>query len=248
MPEMINEQMTFLVRSYEKLQEYWNAAQKKKTPKNQISVRGFVSQYMAEKLEEKLKEADGKDVVVNINSYGGDVFAGFEMHNMLREYKGKVTTKVTGLAASAAAFMYLAGDERQIGENGMVMFHPAATWAHGFVEDFEKAIAVLGKIDAQLVKTMEKRMDLSDISDIRAFLLTEEFLDCDRCLELKVSTVKLEDEEEEEMEEEEEKEAQEDPEEEEMEEEEIREYAKKYRQTMAKHNVKQLIRTVKNGG
>lgn len=46
-------------------------------------------------------ESDG-DISVWINSPGGDVFAASQIYNMLKEYKGKITVKIDGLAASAA--------------------------------------------------------------------------------------------------------------------------------------------------
>ena len=42
------------------------------------------------------------DITVWINSPGGDVFAASQIYNMLMDYKGKVTVKIDGIAASAA--------------------------------------------------------------------------------------------------------------------------------------------------
>ena len=45
--------------------------------------------------------AESGDITVWINSPGGDVFAAAQIYNMLRDYKGHVTVKIDGLAASA---------------------------------------------------------------------------------------------------------------------------------------------------
>ena len=50
-----------------------------------------------------LTQADGRDILLKINSPGGDVFDGIAMYNDLREYPGKVTARIVGLAASAAS-------------------------------------------------------------------------------------------------------------------------------------------------
>ena len=50
------------------------------------------------------------DITVWINSPGGDVFAAAQIYNMLRDYKGKVTVKIDGIAASAASVIAMAGD------------------------------------------------------------------------------------------------------------------------------------------
>lgn len=82
-----------------------------------------------------------KDVVVNINSPGGDLFEGLAIYSLLREHKGDVTVKVLGLAASAASIIAMAGDEIQISRAGFLMVHD--TW----------------------VVTMGNRHDLRDVAD-----------------------------------------------------------------------------------
>jgi ATP-dependent protease ClpP protease subunit len=69
---------------------------------------------------------DTKDVVVNINSPGGDVFEGVAIYNLLRQHKGDVTTRVLGLAASAASLVAMAGDTIEIARSAFMMMHN--TW------------------------------------------------------------------------------------------------------------------------
>jgi ATP-dependent Clp protease protease subunit len=66
------------------------------------------------------------DVVVNINSPGGDLFEGLAIYSLFREHKGNVTMKVLGLAASAASIIAMAGDDIQISRAGFLMVHD--TW------------------------------------------------------------------------------------------------------------------------
>lgn len=68
-----------------------------------------------------------KDVVVNINSPGGDMFEGLAIYNLLREHEGHVTVKVLGMAASAASVIAMAADELLIARAGFLMIHNA--WA-----------------------------------------------------------------------------------------------------------------------
>lgn len=89
-----------------------------------------------------LRSLEGQDVTVNINSPGGDLFEGLTIYNQLREYSGKVTVKIVGLAASAASIISMAGDEIQIGRSAFLMIHN--TWGmavgnrHDFAEIAEK--------------------------------------------------------------------------------------------------------------
>ena len=55
-----------------------------------------------------LDEAAGEDVVVNINSGGGDLYSGVNIHDMLQAYGGYVEVHVCGIAASAASFIAMA--------------------------------------------------------------------------------------------------------------------------------------------
>ena len=55
----------------------------------------FDDDITPKKFKEELFESDG-DVIVWINSPGGDVFAASQIYNMLKEYKGKVTQFQSG--------------------------------------------------------------------------------------------------------------------------------------------------------
>lgn len=70
-----------------------------------------------------LRTFNNKDVTVNINSPGGDMFEGITIYNLLREYKGKVTINIVGIAASAASIIAMAGDEVRIAKSAFLMIH-----------------------------------------------------------------------------------------------------------------------------
>ena len=59
----------------------------------------------AKVLKDALDGASG-DVIISLNSRGGDVFQGIEMYNLIKSYPGKVTVRVTALAASAASVLH----------------------------------------------------------------------------------------------------------------------------------------------
>ena len=65
----------------------------------------------AKRIAAALRSIGNKDVIVNINSPGGDFFEGVAIYNLLREHPAKVTVQVLGLAASAASIIAMAGDE-----------------------------------------------------------------------------------------------------------------------------------------
>lgn len=85
----------------------------------------------ASKVSRELTDARGDEVELYINSGGGSVFAGSEVYTLLKEYRGKVTAKITGIAASAASFLAMAADEIMMSPPSQMMIHNAATWTDG---------------------------------------------------------------------------------------------------------------------
>lgn len=97
-----------------------------------------------------LRKADGADVVVNINSPGGDFFEGIAINTILKEYKGDVHVRVVGLAASAASVVAMAGDEIEIAKSGFFMIHNAWTIALGNKNDMQDVADMLTKFDKSM--------------------------------------------------------------------------------------------------
>lgn len=94
-------------------------------------------------LREKLKQAGGENVELMINSYGGDVWAAQSMYAELKQYKGKVTGLITGLAASAATIVMCACKNLKASPGAQVMIHNASTSADGDYRDMEATAEML---------------------------------------------------------------------------------------------------------
>lgn len=75
------------------------------------------------RIDAALRSIGDRPVTVYINSPGGDMFEGIAIYNRLREHSQKVTTKVLGIAASAASVIYLAGEEREVASSAFLMIH-----------------------------------------------------------------------------------------------------------------------------
>ena len=147
-----------------------------------IRVDGIIADYdgyaRARDFAKALERAGGRDVLVRINSPGGSVFEGFAMYNLARSHEGGVTTRVDGLAASAASLVFMAGDERLVPrEAAQVMVHEAwifvmaASNKSGLRRMIAKYGAILDGIDAEQVKILMNRAGMSKAratSDIEA--------------------------------------------------------------------------------
>ena len=101
------------------------------------------------------------DIVLWLNSPGGDCIAASQIYNMLMEYKGSVTVKVDGMAASAASVIAMAGTEVMMSPTAMMMIHNPLTVAIGDSEEMQKAIAMLDEVKESIVNAYELKTGLS---------------------------------------------------------------------------------------
>lgn len=80
--------------------------------------------------KDELNEGTG-NITVWINSPGGDCIAAAQIYNMLMDYKGDVTVKIDGIAASAASVIAMAGTKVLMSPVSMLMIHNPMTIAFG---------------------------------------------------------------------------------------------------------------------
>lgn len=133
----------------------------------------------AKRISAALRSLDGADVVVNINSPGGDVFEGLAIYNLLREYKGHVTVRVLGVAASAASFIAMAADEIQIARAGFFMIHNAWTGLWGNRNDLRETADFLEQIDDTIADIYYVKSGLS-MDELKADMDKERWINgCD---------------------------------------------------------------------
>lgn len=158
--------------------EKWNPAIKAavENTSDTITIYGIIGEdwfgegVTLKRIDAALRAIGDKEVTVYINSPGGDMFEGIAIYNRLREHSQKVTTKVLGLAASAASVIYLAGEERQVASSAFLMIHNCWTWLAGNrhylrdvaddLEEFDAAMADLyAETSGQPVEDMAELMD-----------------------------------------------------------------------------------------
>lgn len=111
----------------------------------------------AAEFRQQLAKAKGGDVVLKINSPGGDVFDGIAIFNDLAKHPGNVSVEVTGIAASAASLIAMAGDTITVASNAFLMIHNAWTIALGDKRDMTATAEVLAQIDGALADTYVSR-------------------------------------------------------------------------------------------
>ena len=128
-------------------------------------------------------EAEKGDITVFINSPGGDCFAASRIYTMLKEYEGKVTVKIDGIAASAASVIAMAGDEVFMSPTAMLMCHNPSTIVWGEVLDMKKGIEVLSEVKESIINAYELKTGLSR-SKISTMMDKETWMSAGKALEL----------------------------------------------------------------
>ena len=109
-------------------------------------------------------------VTIWINSPGGDCIAASRIYSMLMDYRGDVTVKIDGIAASAASVIAMAGTKVLMAPTALMMIHNPATAAFGDHVDMQKAIEMLDEVkesilNAYEIKTNMSRTKLSHLMD-----------------------------------------------------------------------------------
>ena len=127
--------------------------------------------------------AGSGDIEVFINSPGGDRIAASQIYTMLNEYKGNVTIKIDGLAASAASVIAMAGNTTLMAPTAIMMIHNPFTIAEGNVDDFEKAIAMLNEVKESIINAYEMKSGLSR-AKISHLMDSETWLNAGKALDL----------------------------------------------------------------
>lgn len=90
----------------------------------QISISGIIGwDATAQQLREALAAANGEAVELVISSPGGFVGEGLEMYNLVRNYPGATTARLSGYAMSMASYIPLAADRIVAEDNAIYMIH-----------------------------------------------------------------------------------------------------------------------------
>lgn len=131
---------------------------------------------------DELMSGEG-DITVWINSPGGDCIAAAQIYNMLLEYKGNVTIKIDGIAASAASVVAMAGNKVIMSPVSMLMIHNPMTIAAGDTTEMKKAISMLTEVKESIINAYELKTGMSR-DKIAKLMDAETWMDANKAVEL----------------------------------------------------------------
>ena len=116
-----------------------------------------------------------KEILLRVNSYGGDVFEGQAIYNLLRQLE--VNVKIDGICASAATLIACAGKKVMIPSNGIYMIHLPETMLWGYYNtiDLEKTKIRLDKITETIIEVYRRKTKLPE-EELRDMVTKETWL------------------------------------------------------------------------
>jgi len=146
---------------------------------DEIGVHGIT----AKSFLQDLKDLKGKDITLHINSTGGDVFEGQAIYTALKNYTGKVTAKIEGLAASMATVIALAADTIEMTSNSLFMIHSPMSNVFGNKSQMRRQVNALEKVESTMLNVYSKRTGL-DEEKISFMLEAETWLSAEEAKEM----------------------------------------------------------------
>jgi len=132
--------------------------------------------------KDELLEGDGP-VTIWINSPGGDCIAASQIYSMLMDYKGDVTVKIDGIAASAASVIAMAGTKVLMAPTALMMIHNPMTMAYGNHDDMTKAIEMLDEVKESIINAYEIKTNMTR-AKISHLMDSETWMNANKAVEL----------------------------------------------------------------
>ncbi len=144
-----------------------------------VSAKGFLAELGA--------LPDDRAIDLRLNSPGGSVFDAVAIYNALSRHAGMVTVWIDGIAASAASYVAMAGDEIVMPENAFLMIHDPSALVMGTAADMRDMAGTLDKIASSMLRGYASRSGKPE-EEIAALLAAETWFDAAEALEAGLAT------------------------------------------------------------
>jgi len=146
----------------------------------ELGIEGYTFKQFKDEVDSVLNETN--TIIINIMSYGGDLYQALAIYDYIKNLDVKVITNVIGASASAATVISLAGDERYITENSKYLVHKASTMFYGNADELSKDIEEMKQLDAELIKIYVENSNLN-YEQVEALMREEKFISAEKAVE-----------------------------------------------------------------
>ena len=124
-------------------------------------------------------KSENEELDIEINSPGGDVFSGSEIYTAVKNHKGRKVVSITGLAASSASVIAMAGDVVKMSPTAQMMIHNVSAVGSGDYRDMEHLSTVLRQANevianAYMIKTGKSKEELLSLMDSEKWFTPQE--------------------------------------------------------------------------
>ena len=171
------------------MKKFWNWKNQTETAERTLFLNGTIAEeswfdddVTPQLFKDELMSGSG-NITVWINSPGGDCVAAAQIYNMLMDYKGDVTVKIDGIAASAASVIAMAGTKVLVSPVSMLMIHNPMTAAFGNSDEMQKAIEMLSSVKDSIINAYEIKTGLSR-AKLSHLMDAETWMDANKTVEL----------------------------------------------------------------
>lgn len=157
------------------------------------SVKGIIETIMNINHDDDIKEADYKDwerkpIKLFINSFGGSVYDGLSLVDIIKQSKTPIHTISIGSSMSMGFWIYLAGHQRFVGEHSTLMFHDISGWtwdkSEGIKQELNEMLRLQKIICNEITSTsLVKQESLDDYITRKA----EWYIPADEAIKLKLA-------------------------------------------------------------
>ena len=180
------------------MKKFWNRKNQAETGERILELNGTIAEeswfdddITPRMFKEELLSGSGP-VTIWINSPGGDCIAASQIYSMLMDYKGEITVKIDGIAASAASVIAMAGTKVIMAPTALLMIHNPSTTAMGDHRDMQKAIELLDQVKESIINAYEIKTGMSRIT-LSHLMDAETWMNANKAIELKFADEILED-------------------------------------------------------
>jgi len=181
------------------INKFWNWARDADTGERVLYLDGIIAEesWFADDVTPAAFKAElfsgSGDVTIWLNSPGGDCVAASQIYTMLMDYKGNITVKIDGIAASAASVVAMAGTNVLISPTATMMIHDPLTVAIGDTEEMRKAMDMLSEVKESIINAYEIKTGLTR-TKLAHMMTAETWMNAQKAVELGFADGILEDE------------------------------------------------------
>ncbi len=180
------------VEQLQKVERKFETRRNEESGTTEITIYGIIGDswwddsVSASDIDNALKSITG-DIVIHLNSPGGDVFDGIAIYNRLKKHEGKVTINVDGWACSAASVIAMSADELVMGLGSMMMIHEASSIVWGTKTDMRKEADVLDELEEGIIDIYMTKANVTR-EEIRAAVDAETWYSAQKAVDIGFAT------------------------------------------------------------